>query len=98
MEFLAHPPCLPLKEVLKYLMNIRFCNATNRTLETDQNGILVNITFDNDGEQAELDKLVSIYPPSLETTFRNKKYEKLEVISCNNQSNGHKFSENLNES
>lgn len=64
---------MSMKEVLKYLLNIRFCKATNRTLEQTQNGILVNILFDHDGEQAELDKLKAIHPLSLETTFRNKK-------------------------
>lgn len=54
-------------------MNIRLCNATNRKLEQNQNGILVNITLDHDEDEAELEKLKIIYPPSLDNTFRNKK-------------------------
>lgn len=45
-------------------MNMRLCKETNRQLEQNQSGILVNVFFDNEAEQEELNRLQSIKPHS----------------------------------
>lgn len=55
-------------------MNTQLCAKTNRTLEQNQDGILVNVFFEHENENEELERLKLIYPKSLEKTFNNKKY------------------------
>lgn len=69
----AQPPNMSIKEIFKYLMNNRLCVKTNRTLEQNQDGILVNVFFEHENENDELERLKLIYPKSLDKTFNNKK-------------------------
>lgn len=55
-------------------MNTRLCAKTNRSLEQNQDGILVNVFFEHESEADELERLKLIYPKSLDKTFNNKKY------------------------
>lgn len=55
-------------------MNTQLCAKTKRTLEQNQDGILVNVFFEHENENEELERLKLIYPKSLDKTFNNKKY------------------------
>lgn len=53
----AKSPCITVKDVFKHLVNVRLCKMTERTLETKQNGILVNLIFDHPDDKAEMENL-----------------------------------------
>lgn len=55
---------MSIKEVFKFLTNIKLCKETNRKLEQNQDGILVNVFFDHDRENEEVDRLKKITPKS----------------------------------
>lgn len=46
-------------------MNTKLCKLTGKTLESNQNGILVNVFFDHDAEQMEIKQLDAIAPSSV---------------------------------
>lgn len=71
--FLAQMPGITSKEVLKYLVNLQLCKATDRKIDQNQTGILVNLFFDHENEAEELERLKLVYPKSLDETFRHKK-------------------------
>lgn len=45
-------------------MNMKLCKETDRQLEQNQSGILVNVFFENDSEDEELKRLQLIKPHS----------------------------------
>lgn len=49
------------------------CRKTNRTLELHQNGVLVNLFYDYEFEQEEIEKLLKLKPVSLHNISGNKK-------------------------
>lgn len=46
-------------------MNTKLCKLTGKTLESNQNGILVNIFFEHEAEQSEIKRLHAIAPSSM---------------------------------
>lgn len=52
-------------------MNIKLCKETDRSLEQNQDGILVNLFFDHDGESEEMARLKFLYPDSLNAPNAN---------------------------
>lgn len=60
----TQPPNISVKEILKYLINLKVCAATNKRLEHDQNGILVNVFFEHECENDEISKLELVAPSS----------------------------------
>lgn len=68
---------MSIKEVFKFLTNIKLCKETNRKLEQNQDGILVNVFFEHDREKEEVDRLKKITPKSGPNPS-NKKY----VLFC----------------
>lgn len=58
-------PNISIKEVFKYLVNDELCRQTSRKLEHDQSGILVNIFFEHDCENEEINRLELITPDYL---------------------------------
>lgn len=53
-------------------MNTKLCKLTGKTLEPNQNGILVNVFFDHEADQAEIEKLNIIAPVSMKNNNTNK--------------------------
>lgn len=47
-------------------MNIKLCKATNRELEQNQDGILVNLFFDHDADKEEIERLYIVAPASMD--------------------------------
>lgn len=60
------PPNISIKDVFKHLFNKKLCDSTNRTLEQNQNGILVNVFYDYDMDHDETDKLLAVRPLSFQ--------------------------------
>lgn len=69
----ATPPNISIKDAFKNIFNKKLCDATNRTLELNQNGILVNLFYDYDFEQEEIEKLALIKPFSIDCVNKNRK-------------------------
>lgn len=63
-------PNISIKETFKYLMNQLLCSRTQRQLELNQNGILVNIFLDHPDEDAELSQLSLIKPYTYDVQAR----------------------------
>lgn len=55
------------------MFNDKLCKKTNRALELHQNGVLVNVFFDYEFEQEEIEKLLTLKPKSLQNICDNKK-------------------------
>jgi tRNA pseudouridine synthase 10 len=55
-------PDVPLKEVIKLLVNPRICEATKREWDRDQTGIIVNIVYRYEKDTAEMELLQSVNP------------------------------------
>lgn len=70
MYFIATVPAITIKETFKYIMNTKLCQLTGKTLESNQNGILVNVFFDHDAEQLEIKRLDAIAPNSLKNNSK----------------------------
>lgn len=74
--FLVTQPNISIKDAFKHIINDKLCKKTNRMLEIHQNGVLVNVFFDYDFEQDEIEKLLVLKPKSLlnisETVMRRK--------------------------
>lgn len=51
-------------------MNTKLCQSTGKTLEANQNGILVNVFFDHDAEKLEIKRLDAITPPSVKNNSK----------------------------
>lgn len=62
---LDKPPCISIKEVYKYLFNKMLSQATNRSIEQNQSGILVNLFYGHDLEKEEIEKLSAVKPFSM---------------------------------
>ncbi|XP_055305638.1 putative tRNA pseudouridine synthase Pus10 isoform X2 [Sitodiplosis mosellana] len=60
------PPNISIKDVFKHLFNKKLCETTNRTLEQNQNGILVNVFYDFDMDHEETEKLLGVRPLSFQ--------------------------------
>lgn len=58
-------PCISIKDAYKYLLNKMLSQATNRTIEHNQNGILVNLFYGHDLEKDEIEKLLAVKPFSM---------------------------------
>lgn len=66
-------PCITIKDMFKSLFNKKLCERTNRNLELHQNGILVNLIYDYDLENEEIQKLLSVKPFSLKNAKENRR-------------------------
>lgn len=55
-------PNISIKEIFKFLINMRLCKETQRTLELNQDGILVNVFFVHDRDQQEIARLSNFKP------------------------------------
>lgn len=64
MNIIAQVPAISMKEIFKFLINIQLCNETKRTLEQNQDGILVNVFFEHDCEKEEIERLKAVHPDS----------------------------------
>lgn len=53
-------PNISIKEIFKFLVNMRLCKETQRTLEQNQNGILVHVSFEHDDDKEEVRRLDSL--------------------------------------
>lgn len=58
--------------MFKSLFNKKLCEKTNRTLELNQNGILVNMFYDHETENDDIEKLLSVNPFSLNDRRENR--------------------------
>lgn len=67
-HFAVTPPCISIKDAFKQLLNENLCNATNRSMELNQNGILVNLFYDYDMDQEEIERLLTFKPNSLKNS------------------------------
>lgn len=59
------PPNISIKETFKYLMNLKLCKETGRTLEQNQDGVLVNVFLDHEADAEEIERLNAIVPDSM---------------------------------
>lgn len=50
------PPNISIKEIFKFLINMRLCKETNRTLEQNQCGIMVHVNFHHDDDKTETER------------------------------------------
>jgi tRNA pseudouridine synthase 10 len=55
-------PDVPLKEVIKLIVNPQICNLTNRTWDRDQTGIMANIFFTYERDNEEMELLAKVNP------------------------------------
>lgn len=69
-HFIATLPAITIKETFKYIMNTKLCKLTGKTLESNQNGILVNVFLDHDAEQMEIKQLDAIAPSSVKNNSK----------------------------
>lgn len=58
----AEPPDVPLKEIVKVLINPQICSLLGKTFEQGQNGLMINVFFEHDQDEAELMKLYDVKP------------------------------------
>lgn len=66
-------PNISIKDAFKQMFNDKLCKKTNRVLELHQNGVLVNLFYDYEFEQEEIEKLFTLKPKSLHSICDNKK-------------------------
>lgn len=71
--FAEVPPNISIKDAFKYIFNDKLCKSTNREIETHQNGILVNLFYEYEFEQEEIEKLLALKPISLNKISGNRK-------------------------
>lgn len=69
---------ISIKDAFKCLFNKKLCKESNRLLEIDQNGILVNLFFDYDAEQQEIEVL--------DTLIMGTNKNRYNYLFCNNNS------------
>lgn len=62
MLFAAEPPDVPLKEIVKVLINPKLCALLDKSFELQQNGLMVNVFFEHEQDEAELLKLYDVKP------------------------------------
>lgn len=53
---------MPLKEIVKVLINPKICAQLGKEFELNQNGLMVNVFFEHDQDEAELLKLYDVKP------------------------------------
>lgn len=66
------PEKFSVKDVFKNMLNKKLSEATNRNIEHDQNGILVNIVFDCDIENERIEGLLKVKPSTLKTNKKDR--------------------------
>lgn len=59
---LAEPPDVPLKEIVKTLINPKICDKLGKEFEQNQNGLMINIFFEHEDESKELQQLYNVNP------------------------------------
>lgn len=59
---LVEPPDVPLKEIVKQLINPSICTKLNKTFEQNQNGLMINVFFEHENESAEMQTLFNVNP------------------------------------
>lgn len=72
-EIAVTPPNISIKDAFKDIFNAKLCKKTNRMMELHQNGVLVNLFYDYEFEQEEIEKLLNLKPISLNNISENKK-------------------------
>lgn len=60
--FVAEPPDVPLKEVIKLLVNPQICTKLGKQFEQHQNGMMINVFYEHDDSAAELRMLIDVNP------------------------------------
>lgn len=70
---LDRPPSISIKDAFKHLFNKIVCERTDRTIEQNQNGILVNLFYGHDSEKEEAEKLLAVKPFTLNIKCENRK-------------------------
>lgn len=58
----AEPPDVPLKEIVKMMINPKICSLLGKIFEQNQNGLMVNVFFEHDQDEAELLRLYDVKP------------------------------------
>lgn len=59
---LAEPPDVPLKEIVKVLVNPKLCSLLGKSFEQAQNGLMFNVFFEHEQDEAELLMLYDVKP------------------------------------
>lgn len=58
----AEPPDVPLKEVIKLIVNPQVCAQLGKQFEQNQNGLMVNVFYEHDDSAGEVRQLVKVNP------------------------------------
>lgn len=58
----AENPDVPLKEVIKLLVNPRLCTALGKEFDPNQNGMMINVFYEHADDAAEVQQLTEVNP------------------------------------
>lgn len=58
----AEPPDVPLKEVIKLLVNPQICARLGKAFEVNQNGMMINVFYEHEDSAAEVLQLLDVNP------------------------------------
>lgn len=72
------PPDISVKEVFKYILNPRVCEATKK--EFDPNGIMVNFYFDSENESEELMGLLDVKPGLFNENEKKRYFDNIFIL------------------
>lgn len=61
-SFAAEPPDVPLKEVIKLLVNPKICDRLGKAFEVNQNGMMINVFYEHEDSAAEVQQLTEVNP------------------------------------
>lgn len=58
----AEAPDVPIKEIVKQLINPKICKRLGKEFEINQSGMMINVFFEHEDEDKELQTLYNVNP------------------------------------